>query len=68
MTERIVMTVAPDGTVHARTEGITGDRCLNYITVLEDLLEAQTVQSAYTADYHRAEVREVAEVHDVDRA
>ncbi|GAA2362044.1 DUF2997 domain-containing protein [Dactylosporangium salmoneum] len=51
--KRLVVTVAADGTVSAVTEGIHGPKCLNYIAVLEDLLEAQTVHSEYTSDYHR---------------
>jgi hypothetical protein len=49
---RIVVTVAADGTVSAETLGITGPKCLDYVAVLEDLLAARTVHSAYTADYH----------------
>jgi hypothetical protein len=44
---RIVVTVAADGTVAAETLGMTGPECLDYITLLEDLLAAQTVHSEY---------------------
>ncbi|MER7441571.1 DUF2997 domain-containing protein [Micromonospora avicenniae] len=58
MTEkpRIVLTVTSDGVVSAETKGLVGSGCLDYISVLEDLLEARTVESAYTADYNRANV------------
>ncbi|GAA2602855.1 hypothetical protein GCM10010399_37000 [Dactylosporangium fulvum] len=49
--KRIVVTVAADGTVTAETLGILGPACLDYVTVLEDLLEARAVQSAFTADH-----------------
>lgn len=67
---RIVVTVAADGTVSAETRGILGAECLDYIAVLEDLLDAQVVQSAYTADHDRitTSVSERQELHDVDRA
>lgn len=51
MSARLVVTVAPDGQIHAHTEDVTGPSCMNYIALLEDLLDAETVQSAFTADY-----------------
>jgi hypothetical protein len=67
---RIVVSVAADGTVSAHTEGLTGAACLDYIAVLEDLLQAQTVHSAYTAEYQKATTEAVTqqEVRDVDHA
>src|SRR5262245_36645126 len=52
---RIEVTVGPDGVVSAITHGLYGDRCLDYIGVLEDLLEARTSSSAYTDDYARTQ-------------
>ncbi len=49
--------VTADGTVTAETHNVTGEACLGYIDLLENLLEATTVDSAYTADYSRATVR-----------
>ncbi len=53
MTERarITVVVGPDGRIRAETHGVTGAQCLPYVAVLEDLLEATTVDSAYTADW-----------------
>lgn len=65
---RIVVTVSPDGTVSAETLGILGEECLDYVALLEDLLDARTVESAYTADRHRTAVEVRQENHDVDRA
>ncbi|MFF5181863.1 DUF2997 domain-containing protein [Micromonospora sp. NPDC000316] len=72
MTEKpqIVLTVASDGMVSAETRGVAGSGCLDYISVLEDLLDARTVESAYTADYTRATVtrQNLQEDLDVERA
>ncbi|KOX05597.1 MULTISPECIES: DUF2997 domain-containing protein [Micromonospora] len=72
MTEKpqIVLTVATDGIVSAETRGVVGSGCLDYISVLEDLLDARTVESAYTADYTRTTVnaRNLQEDLDVERA
>lgn len=51
MGKQLVITLHPNGTVGAETFGMTGDECLSYITALEDLLDATTVQSSYTADH-----------------
>ncbi|GAA3232366.1 DUF2997 domain-containing protein [Dactylosporangium siamense] len=69
MNPRIIVTVAADGQISAKTEGLLGEACLDYIAVLEDLLDARTVDSAYTADYTRVhtDVRTVETQHDVER-
>lgn len=66
---RIVVTVSGDGVVSAETQGLVGTGCLDYIAVLEHVLEARTESSAYTADYTRAEnAQEIQEDRDVERA
>ncbi|GIE34625.1 hypothetical protein Ait01nite_076700 [Actinoplanes italicus] len=50
---RIVVTVKPDGTVNAETVDIRGERCLDYIALLEDLVDGRVEDSAYTSDYTR---------------
>lgn len=50
--QQVVVRVAADGTIRAETLGIKGPRCMDYIAVLEDLLDAQTTASAFTADYN----------------
>ncbi|MEU5553935.1 DUF2997 domain-containing protein [Micromonospora sp. NPDC047793] len=65
---RLVVTVSSEGVVSAETRGILGDRCLDYVAVLEDLLVARTVSSAYTADHARTRDVVRQEDRDVDRA
>jgi hypothetical protein len=69
MVAHIEVTVGPDGVVSARTHGLLGERCLDYIAVLEDLLEARTASSEYTDDYTRThdQASVAQEVRDVDR-
>ncbi|ALU39030.1 hypothetical protein AS188_03895 [Kocuria flava] len=52
---QIVLRVDPDGAITAETRGMLGPSCLESIAVLEDLLEATTVHSTFTADYDRRE-------------
>ena len=51
---RLVVRVAVDGTISAETQNVTGPQCLEYISLLEEILEASTTSSAYTADYTRS--------------
>lgn len=67
---RIEVVVAPDGSVTATTHNTRGTDCLPYIQVLEDLLDATTVDSAYTDDWSRTvatSVPDTAVVRDYDR-
>jgi Protein of unknown function (DUF2997) len=61
--QQLIVTVRPDGAVSAETRNIFGTDCLDYITVLEDLLEAETVSSSYTEDYSRTAVTASEYVH-----
>ena len=67
---RIEVVVAPDGSVTATTHNTRGTDCLPYIQVLEDLLDATTVDSAYTEDWsttHSTPVADPAVARDYDR-
>ena len=48
---RIAVTINRDGSIKAETLGIKGKTCLDYVPLLEELLDAETVQSEFTADY-----------------
>ena len=53
MTHRVTVTIGRDGSISAETHGVTGSKCLDYIPLLEDLLDAETVSSEFTEDYRR---------------
>lgn len=53
-TAQIHVTIRTDGSVAAETVGVSGPACLDYISVLEDLIAGRTVSSAFTADYAAA--------------
>jgi hypothetical protein len=55
MTKRIRIDVGIDGNIKAETFGIYGQKCMDYVSVLEDLLEAQAVQSSFNDDYSKTE-------------
>lgn len=55
MSKRIQLRVYPDGRIEAVVQGVKGKKCTDYIAVLEELLQAETVESAYTAEYYEKE-------------
>lgn len=55
MTRRIQVQIFPDGRIQAETQGIKGKKCTEYIKVLEEILEAETVDSEYTSEYYATE-------------
>lgn len=59
--KRIQINVGSDGNIKAETLGIHGAKCLDYVSVLEDLLDAQSVESHFTADYTKNESETVSD-------
>ncbi|WEO77193.1 DUF2997 domain-containing protein [Cryobacterium sp. SO2] len=49
--KQLIVQVRPDGTVHAETLGMHGKECLDYIAVLENMLDAETTESSFTDAY-----------------
>ena len=52
MAKRIQIQIFPDGRVQAETLGIRGKKCTEYIGLLEELLEAEAVESEYKPEYY----------------
>lgn len=55
MGKQIQLRIYPDGKIEAKTLGIKGKKCVDYIQVLEQMLKAKTVESAYTEEYNQVE-------------
>ena len=53
--KQIKLRIYTDGKVEAETNGIKGKACLNYISILEQLTGATTVDSEFTAEYRERE-------------
>lgn len=51
---RITVVVGADGQITAETHNAVGADCLPHVQVLEDLLDATTVDSDYTADWWKS--------------
>lgn len=56
MSKTIKVLIQRDGRVRVDVEGVKGKTCTNYIRLLEEVLDAETVDSAYTPEYYESEV------------
>jgi len=52
MTRRITLRIGPDGQVKADVSGFIGKACVDYISVLEKMLDAEAVDSQPTPEYY----------------
>lgn len=55
--KKIKLRIYTDGKVEAETNGVKGKACLDYISILESLTGATTVDSDFTAEYYETENR-----------
>jgi hypothetical protein len=53
--KKIQIRIFPDGTIQAEVQGVKGKRCTEYMEVLEDILEAKTVDSDYTPEFYESD-------------
>lgn len=51
--QQLKIRIYPDGKIEAKTHGIKGKKCTDYIQILENMLEAKTVEKAYTDEYYQ---------------
>jgi hypothetical protein len=49
--QQIKLRISPSGEVQAETLGIRGKKCMDYIALLERLLDAEAIDSERTAEY-----------------
>lgn len=54
--KKLQIRIYPNGQVEAETKGIKGKACLNYISIMEQLTGAKTVDSEFTPEYRESEV------------
>lgn len=55
--KKVQIRITEDGKFFAETMGMKGKECLSIIEVLEELLDAETIDSDYTAEYFETELK-----------
>jgi hypothetical protein len=64
---RIILDVREDGSIAAKTEGIYGEDCIDKIEILENLLDALTVDSVFSKDYFNSGSQLIGnDINDLD--
>lgn len=54
--KRLLIKINKDGSINAKTQGIKGAKCMEYIKIIEDLLDAETVDSEYTKEFFESDL------------
>ncbi|ERI09673.1 DUF2997 domain-containing protein [Aneurinibacillus aneurinilyticus] len=62
MKQKIQLRIFPDGRIQAETKGIKGERCTDYITILEEMLNAQAVEAEYTKEFYETEEVKIQQI------
>jgi hypothetical protein len=62
MTKQIKIQIYPDGRIQADIAGIKGKKCTDYIQILEEILNAEAVESSYTPEYYQTEEVNLEEI------
>lgn len=59
--KQIKLKIFPDGQVQAEVLGFKGKKCADYISVLEQMLDAEAIDSERTAEYFLEENVQIEE-------
>jgi len=52
MSKKLIISIDKNGFVSAEVSGAKGKKCLDYIALLEDILEGKMVSKEYTPEYY----------------
>ncbi|WHZ02744.1 DUF2997 domain-containing protein [Neobacillus sp. YX16] len=55
MSKQLRIQIFQDGQIQAEVLGVKGKKCTDYISLLEELLEAEIIESEYTSEYYQTE-------------
>ncbi|MCM3443102.1 DUF2997 domain-containing protein [Metabacillus halosaccharovorans] len=55
--KKIKIRLNEDGNIFAETIGMKGKECLQYIELLEELLDAESIDSEFTSEYYETEIQ-----------
>lgn len=65
--EQLIIRLRSDGTVQAETKHIYGDACVPFAALLEDLCDAEAIESNYTQDYHASAAHDGVQARNEER-
>ena len=59
--KKLIISIDKNGFVSAEVSGARGKKCLDYISLLEDIIEGNAVSKEYTQEYYLQEAASEAE-------
>ncbi|HZH60282.1 MAG TPA: DUF2997 domain-containing protein [Metabacillus sp.] len=59
--KKIKIKLNEDGNIFAETIGMKGKECLQYIELLEELLDAESIDSNFTDEYYETEIQTISQ-------
>ena len=62
---KIKIKLNPDGSIQMETEGIKGEKCMDYAKVLERLADAKIYHLEKTDEYYQKEILELEETEEL---
>jgi hypothetical protein len=68
MAKKLEIEILSNGQMKAEIKGFKGKGCVKYIEILEELLDAEVVDSDYTDEYYETEYEGICEpVKEVEK-
>ena len=56
MSKKLIISIDKNGLVTAEVSGAKGQKCLDYIALLEDIIEGKAVSQEYTQEYYEQQI------------
>lgn len=56
MSKKLIIKIRKDGVVEAETKEIKGQKCEDYLKIIEELTDSKVVKKEYTPEYYEKEM------------
>lgn len=67
MDKKIRFEITSDGKIYAKTIGMDDESCLDYVEIMENILDAKAVDSSYTEEFLLAQNKETSKEHIAEK-
>lgn len=57
--KQMLVRLFPDGRIEAETQGVKGQSCLQYMALLEQMMQATVTDSAFTKEFYETETEQM---------
>ncbi|MGM8214593.1 DUF2997 domain-containing protein [Bacillaceae bacterium W0354] len=58
MSKKLRFEILPTGEIRVKTLGVKGEECLDYVALVEKLVDAKTVDSKFTEEYYETTIEQ----------